>query len=58
MRRMLLGAEGSEADPWYSEDCVLEQREWFLRPGPEILLGSEAVPSSNTVKFSAMLFEQ
>lgn len=44
--------------PWCREGGVLERREWSLSPGLEVLLGSEVMPSSNTVKFSAVLFEQ
>ena len=45
-------------DPWCREGGVLERGEWSLSPGLEVLLGSEVKPSSNTIKFSAMLFKQ
>lgn len=52
------GEEGPEADPWRTEEGVLEWRELSLSPGLEALLGSEAMSSSNSTKFSAVFFKQ
>lgn len=67
MRRVLLVGGGGpmgpgrwdlrQADPWCREEGSLEQREGSLSPGLEVLLGSEAIPKSNTIKFSAVLLE-
>ena len=46
-----------QVDPWCREEGSSEQREGSLSPGLEVLLGSEAILNSNTIKFSAVLLE-